>query len=125
MNVSIRGMSTDFTRLSIDSMSSTSVAGNGRTVAEGDFVQAHYLGQIWDSAKVFDNSYDRRTPLLIQLSQGSVIDGWRYALAGKKAGSRVETAVPPTWGYGKDGNSQAGIKGTDTLFFVVDILAAS
>ncbi|MFE0365876.1 FKBP-type peptidyl-prolyl cis-trans isomerase [Streptomyces griseoaurantiacus] len=99
----------------------TVIAGNGRTVAEGDFVQAHYLGQIWDSAKVFDNSYDRKTPLLIQLSQGSVIDGWRYALAGKKAGSRVETAVPPTWGYGKDGNSQAGIKGTDTLVFVIDV----
>lgn len=30
MNISIRGMSTDFTRLNIDGMSSTSVAGNGR-----------------------------------------------------------------------------------------------
>lgn len=33
MNVSIRGMSTDFTRLNIDGMSSTSVAGNGRTAS--------------------------------------------------------------------------------------------
>ncbi len=32
-NVSIRGMSTDFTRLNIDGMSSTSVAGNGRTAS--------------------------------------------------------------------------------------------
>ncbi|WP_329132649.1 FKBP-type peptidyl-prolyl cis-trans isomerase [Streptomyces sp. NBC_00670] len=99
----------------------TVIAGSGRTVAENDFVQAHYLGQIWDTAKVFDNSYDRGTPLLIQLAQGGVIDGWRYGLAGKKTGSRVEMAVPPTWGYGSDGNSQAGIKGTDTLVFVVDI----
>lgn len=30
-------------------------------------------------------------------------------------------AVPPTWGYGSEGNAQAGIKGTDTLVFVVDI----
>ena len=30
-------------------------------------------------------------------------------------------AVPPTWGYGTEGNAQAGIKGTDTLVFVVDI----
>ena len=29
--------------------------------------------------------------------------------------------MPPTWGYGKQGNAQAGIKGTDTLVFVVDI----
>ncbi len=32
--------------------------------------------------------------------------------------------VPPTDGYGKTGSSQAGIKGTDTLVFVVDILGA-
>ena len=34
-------------------------------------------------------------------------------------------AIPPADGYGKKGNDQAGIKGTDTLYFVVDILAAS
>ncbi|MGW3496781.1 FKBP-type peptidyl-prolyl cis-trans isomerase [Streptomyces sp. NPDC001020] len=99
----------------------TVIAGGGRTVAENDFIQANYLGQIWDTAKVFDNSYDRKTPLLIQLRQGGIIDGWRYALAGKKTGSRVLMSVPPTWGYGQQGNPQAGIKGTDTLVFVVDI----
>ncbi|MHC3472056.1 FKBP-type peptidyl-prolyl cis-trans isomerase [Streptomyces sp. 7R007] len=99
----------------------TAIAGSGKTVAENDYIQAHYLGQIWDTAKVFDNSYDRKTPLLIQLAQGSIIDGWRYALAGKKVGSRVLFSVPPTWGYGTSGNSQAGIKGTDTLVFVADI----
>ncbi|MFE6199593.1 FKBP-type peptidyl-prolyl cis-trans isomerase [Streptomyces sp. NPDC057838] len=99
----------------------TLIAGGGKTVAENDFVVANYLGQIWNSAKVFDNSYDRKARLAIQLTQGQIIDGWRYALAGKKAGSRVEMAVPPTWGYGTQGNAQAGIKGTDTLVFVVDI----
>ncbi|MFD7132547.1 FKBP-type peptidyl-prolyl cis-trans isomerase [Streptomyces sp. NPDC059894] len=101
----------------------TVIAGGGRTVAENDYVQANYLGQIWDTAKVFDNSYDRKTPLVIQLATGSIIDGWRYALSGKKTGSRVEFSVPPTWGYGTEGNSQAGIEGTDTLVFVVDLEA--
>ncbi|MFF4758048.1 FKBP-type peptidyl-prolyl cis-trans isomerase [Streptomyces sp. NPDC001292] len=99
----------------------TVIAGGGRTIAENDYVQAHYLGQIWDTAKLFDNSYDRKTPLVIQLAQGTIIDGWRYALAGKKVGSRVLFSVPPTWGYGTQGNAQAGIKGTDTLVFVVDL----
>lgn len=99
----------------------TLIAGNGRTVAENDYVQAHYLGQIWKSAKVFDNSYDRKKPLVMQLVQGGIIDGWRYGLEGKKAGSRVQIAVPPTWGYGSGGNPQAGIEGTDTLVFVIDI----
>ncbi|OIJ64493.1 FKBP-type peptidyl-prolyl cis-trans isomerase [Streptomyces mangrovisoli] len=101
----------------------TVIAGNGTTVVENDFIQANYLGQIWSTAKVFDNSYDRGIPLVIQLAQGSIIDGWRYALTGKKVGSRVEFSVPPTWAYGKEGNSQAGIKGTDTLVFVVDLEA--
>ncbi|MET8287177.1 MULTISPECIES: FKBP-type peptidyl-prolyl cis-trans isomerase [Streptomyces] len=99
----------------------TVIAGNGGTVAENDYIQASYLGQVWDTAKVFDNSYDRKTSLVIQLAQGGIIDGWRYGLVGKKVGSRVEMAVPPTWGYGTRGNTQAGIKGTDTLVFVVDI----
>jgi TonB-dependent receptor len=42
MNVSIRGMSTDFTRLSIDGLSSTSVAGNGRTASLHSFSGALY-----------------------------------------------------------------------------------
>ncbi|MER7407131.1 FKBP-type peptidyl-prolyl cis-trans isomerase [Streptomyces sp. NPDC000070] len=99
----------------------TLVAGSGKAIAENDFVVANYLGQVWNTAKVFDNSYDRKARLAIQLAQGKIIDGWRYALAGKKAGSRVEMAVPPTWGYGSQGNPQAGIKGTDTLVFVVDV----
>ncbi|OPG02668.1 peptidylprolyl isomerase [Streptomyces sp. GKU 895] len=99
----------------------TVIAGGGQSVAENDYIQANYLGQIWDTAKVFDNSYDRKTPLVIQLAQGAIIDSWRYGLAGKKVGSRVLMSTAPTWGYGKGGNSQAGIKGTDTLVFVVDI----
>ncbi|MFF8637678.1 FKBP-type peptidyl-prolyl cis-trans isomerase [Streptomyces pilosus] len=99
----------------------TVIAGGGKTIAENDFVVANYLGQVWSTAKVFDNSYDRGTPLAIQLAQGTIIDGWRYGLTGKKTGSRVQMAVPPTWGYGEQGNEQAGIKGTDTLVFVVDV----
>jgi len=33
--------------------------------------------------------------------------------------------VPPDKGYGADGQPQAGIKGTDTMVFVVDILGAA
>jgi peptidylprolyl isomerase len=102
----------------------TVIAGSGRSIAENDYVQVNYLGQVWDTAKVFDNSYDRKTALVIQLAQGTIIDGWRYALTGKKVGSRVEFSVPPTWGYGTSGNSQGGIEGTDTLVFVADVKAA-
>ena len=34
-------------------------------------------------------------------------------------------AIPPKDGYGKKGQPTAGIKGNDTLYFVVDILGAA
>ena len=54
-----------------------------------------------------------------------MITGWDKTLVGQKVGSRVVLAVPPKEGYGKQGQPQAGIKGTDTLYFVVDILGAA
>ena len=33
--------------------------------------------------------------------------------------------IPPDKGYGAEGKPEAGIKGTDTLVFVVDILDAA
>ncbi|MGW1023354.1 FKBP-type peptidyl-prolyl cis-trans isomerase [Streptomyces sp. NPDC002577] len=100
------------------------IEGSGAEVAKGDYLQAHYLGQIWSTAKVFDNSYDRGAPSVFPIGAGQVIPGWDQALVGKKVGSRVELAIPPSMGYGSEGNSQAGIKGTDTLVFVVDIVNA-
>ncbi|MGW1143741.1 FKBP-type peptidyl-prolyl cis-trans isomerase [Streptomyces sp. NPDC002454] len=100
----------------------TLIAGTGTAVAKGDYLQANYLGQIWSTAKVFDNSYDRGSPSVFPIGVGQVIPGWDMALVGKKAGSRVELAVPPGLGYGEAGNEKAGIKGTDTLVFVVDVV---
>ncbi|MGW2617396.1 FKBP-type peptidyl-prolyl cis-trans isomerase [Streptomyces sp. NPDC001500] len=99
----------------------TVIPGAGKAVAENDYIQADYLAQVWDTARVLTNSYDRKVPLLTQLTKGSTLEGWRYALTGKKVGSRVEFAVPPTWAFGNQGNAQLNVKGTDTLVFVFDI----
>jgi peptidylprolyl isomerase len=95
--------------------------GGGPTVAKGDLLVADYLGQVWNG-KVFDNSYDRNQPAAFQIGTGKVIAGWDETLVGKKVGSRVLLVIPPDKGYGAQGNAQAGIKGTDTLVFVVDIV---
>ena len=52
-----------------------------------------------------------------------VIKAWDTELVGKTVGSRVLLVVPPADGYGAAG-SPPKISGTDTLVFVVDILAA-
>ena len=97
------------------------VKGSGPAIASGDYVQVNYLGQIWDTAKVFDTSFGRG-PYTNVIGQGKVIPGWDEGLIGRKIGSRVEMAIPPSLGYGSSGNAQAGIKGTDTLVFVIDLL---
>ncbi|GEA89915.1 FKBP-type peptidyl-prolyl cis-trans isomerase [Cellulomonas cellasea] len=97
--------------------------GDGPEVAETDLIVADYLGQVWDG-KVFDNSYDPKgegeaQPLIIPLSE--LVPGWAKGLAGVKVGSRVLLSLPPEEGYGEEGNEQAGIEGTDTIVFVVDV----
>jgi peptidylprolyl isomerase len=98
--------------------------GNGPVVKKGDLLVADYLGEVYKTGKVFDNSYDRHVPAAFPIGTGSVIPGWDKTLVGLKAGSRVLLSIPPKQGYGKKGNPQAGIKGTDTLVFVVDVIAS-
>ncbi|MET7905529.1 FKBP-type peptidyl-prolyl cis-trans isomerase [Streptomyces sp. NPDC005336] len=100
----------------------TVIKGDGPTVAKKDFLKVNYLGQIWSTGKVVDNSWDKKKPAVFQVGTGQVIPGWDRALIGKKVGSRLEVAVPPAYAYGKQGQPQAGIKGTDTLVFVIDII---
>ncbi|GAC1611855.1 MAG: hypothetical protein NVS3B26_28890 [Mycobacteriales bacterium] len=103
--------------------SATLRTGSGPVVARGDLLVADYLGQVWRGA-VFDNSYDRHTAAGFVIGTGKVIPGWDQLLVGVRAGSRVLLSIPPAQGYGPSGNSQAGIKGTDTLVFVVDVIAS-
>jgi peptidylprolyl isomerase len=98
--------------------------GKGATVAKGDLLVAHYLGETWRDGKVFDESYKRGQPAQFPIGVGRVIPGWDEKLVGQKIGSRVLLVLPPDKGYGAQGNPQAGIKGTDTLVFVVDIVGA-
>jgi FKBP-type peptidyl-prolyl cis-trans isomerase len=100
----------------------TLIQGTGPVVKKGQLLIAHYEGVIWRTGKVFDSSWQRGVPAGFQIGTGQVIKGWDDGLVGKRVGSQVLLVVPPADGYGKTGSSQAGIKGTDTLVFVVDIL---
>jgi peptidylprolyl isomerase len=101
----------------------TLVEGTGDTVAAGDTLIANYVGETWANKKVFDSSFSRGAPAGFVIGKGKVIPGWDKKLVGQKLGSRVLLTIPPTDGYGASGNSQAGITGTDTLVFVVDLVA--
>ena len=97
-------------------------AGDGEKIRKGDLLVANYLGQIWASNAVFDNSYDRGQPACFGIGVGQVIPGWDQGLVGQNVGSRVLLVIPPDLGYGEQGQPDAGIKGGDTLVFVVDLV---
>lgn len=100
------------------------IEGEGEPVEAGDSVTFDYLGQIYGTETVFDESYTT-APRTFQVGAGQLIKGWDEGLVGVKTGSRVIIVAPPEFGYGKQGNPQAKIKGTDTLIFVVDVLGVS
>jgi FKBP-type peptidyl-prolyl cis-trans isomerase len=102
----------------------TLVQGRGAKVVKRDYVVVQYTGVIWRTGKVFDSSWARDEPFAFNVGEGQVIKGWDIGLLGRKVGSRVMLVIPPADGYGSAGVPQAGIKGSDTLVFAVDILAA-
>ncbi len=99
------------------------VQGDGATVKKGQTIVVDYLGEVYGGTAPFDESFSK-TPASFQIGVGAVVKGWDQALVGRAVGSRVLLSIPPDLGYGDKGNKDAGIKGTDTLYFVVDILAA-
>lgn len=101
------------------------IKGDGPVVQAGRSVNVHYTGALWDGGKVFDSSWKRGETAQFPIGTRSVIAGWDEGLVGQTVGSQVLLVVPPDKGYGAGGQPQAGIKGTDTLVFVVDILGTS
>ena len=101
------------------------IEGTGAEVAKGQTVRVAYTGALYKDGSVFDSSASRPEQPYFEfpLGQGQVIKGWDNGLVGQKVGSRVLLVIPPAEGYGSAG-SPPKISGTDTLVFVVDILAA-
>lgn len=94
--------------------------GDGDTIEENSDVVVHYVGMNWTTGEIFDESWARGAPSTF--NTGQVVPGFKTALEGQKVGSQIIAVLPPSEGYGEAGNSGAGISGTDTIVFVVDIL---
>jgi FKBP-type peptidyl-prolyl cis-trans isomerase len=104
----------------------TLIKGSGPLVAKGQEVVTQYVGLNWRTGSVFDSSWARGAPFGFQIdaTPAQIIPGWDTGLLGVPVGSRVMLVIPPKDGYGSSGESSVGIKGTDTLVFVVDVLDA-
>ena len=105
----------------------TLIKGTGRGREEGPVDSSvQYTGRDLADRKVLRLLVvAQRASAFTTIGEGQVITGWDTGLVGQTVGSRVLLVIPPADGYGTTGAlAPAGIKGTDTLVFVVDILAA-
>jgi peptidylprolyl isomerase len=106
----------------------TLIKGTGAPLKATQSIVVRYAGSIWRTGKLFNSNWPSAAQPTIPPSVfklGQLIPAWNTGLVGVPVGSRVMLVVPPAQGYGSKGNSQAGIKGTDTLVFVLDILATA
>ncbi|TMR01917.1 FKBP-type peptidyl-prolyl cis-trans isomerase, partial [Actinomadura soli] len=88
----------------------------------GRLLALQYAGYFWRDGKEFNSSWSAGHPYGLMIGTGQVIQGWDQGLVGQRVGSRVLLVVPPSLGYGPKGLAQFGIRGSDTLVFVVDLL---
>ena len=98
------------------------IKGTGPAAKAGDPITVNYIGVNYANGKPFDNSYDRGQPFPFQLGGGQVISGWDNGLVGMKVGGRRMLIIPPSQGYGPQGQPPV-IKPNETLVFVVDLLS--
>lgn len=106
----------------------TLIQGTGPAVTARQTVVAQYVASIWRTGAVFNSTWPSSSspglPFSFVMGGNGVIPGFQQGITGAKVGSRVMIVIPPSLGYGKPGQASVGIKGTDTLVFVVDVLAA-
>lgn len=101
------------------------IVGKGAPVLKGQTIVVQYEGLLWRTGQIFDSSFSKsKSVFATRIGVGDVVPGWDEGLVGQTVGSRVLLVVPPDKGYGPQGQPDAGIQGTDTMVFVVDILDA-
>lgn len=104
--------------LEVDDLERTVLSkGTGAETKPGDEVETLVTAYTGTDGKSLGT-----TPLTLTVADKSLIDAFSAAIECVPFGSRVVVTVPATQMYGPEGNAQAGIKGTDTVVLVVDVI---
>lgn len=98
--------------------------GEGKEIAWGDRLVAHYHGTFTDG-QVFDSSYPRGKPLTFYV--GNMVPGWNEALQKMRIGSKAVLVLPPHLGYGgrglRDSNGKELVPPDRVLVFRMEVLS--
>ncbi len=100
------------------------IQGKGDTVKKGQALTVQYVGQVYPTGPVFDESWSKQ-PASFQIGGEGLIKCWNNTLIGQKVGSRVVIVCPADTAYGDSPPEGSKIGKGDTLIFAVDLLDAS
>lgn len=96
--------------------------GTGEVVEDGGTALVHlYIGNGYTGEKAL-STWDQKTPQVITANKDT-LPALSKAIAGQKAGSRVEVLATPKDAFGETGNPDLYIGNGDSVVFVVDILS--
>ncbi|XP_013864200.1 peptidyl-prolyl cis-trans isomerase FKBP14 [Austrofundulus limnaeus] len=93
-----------------------------RKTKYGDMVLVHYEGFLESNGTMFHSSRKQgdKNPVWFTLGLKEVLKGWDKGLQNMCAGERRKLTIPPSLGYGKEG--QGNIPPSSTLIFDIELL---
>lgn len=100
------------------------IQGKGDPVKTGQALTVQYVGQVYPTGAVFDESWSKQ-PASFQIGGEGLIKCWNNTLIGQNVGSRVVIVCPAKTAYGNTPPEGSKIGKGDTLIFAVDLLDAS
>ncbi len=98
-------------------------AGQGNPVQAGQEALLHIFLAKGKNGKKAAATYDNGAPVDLKMDESQLFKAVIDGLVGKPQGSRVAIAAPVKTIYGPQGASQIGLKASDSVVFVVDIMS--
>ena len=112
-----KGLSTEKTERSVV------IDGKGTVAEANGTVEVDYTAYDGASGKKIDaTKYEKGATTAFQLKDSSILPGMIKGLNCSPAGSRVVTVIPPADAFKAAGSEGLGVKGTDSLVFVFDVV---
>jgi peptidylprolyl isomerase len=99
------------------------VKGDGDVVASGDTISTGFAMYNATTGKEISNSIAEGQAAELVVSTQSILKGLVSTLQCSTVGSRVVSVIPPAEMWGDQGYSNLGVKGTDSVVMVADVVS--